>query len=106
TPAPHGFMASKNAGYPERFVNLRAQGYWTLRKLLEDGRIAIPDVEPLREELLATRVRFAPDGRVAIEAKETLAARLGRSPDYADALVISLTPMIEYATRKIARMLG
>lgn len=94
------FNAAKAASVPERFANLRAQAYWRLRKLLEEGKLALPDVPALREELLATRVRFDAAGRTQIEAKETLKARLGRSPDYADALVISLAPLLAAGGRK------
>lgn len=92
-PEARAFNASKAAGLPERFRNLRAQAYWRLRKLLEEGALALPDGpdgEALAEELLSTRVRFGADGRTEIEGKDALKARLGRSPDLADALVISL----------------
>lgn len=89
--------AAKASGLPDRFANSRAQSYWKLRKLMEDERLALPDLEGLRQELMATRVRFNADGRTAIESKDALKDRLGRSPDYADALVISLSPMLEKA---------
>ena len=38
------------------------------------------------DELLALRWRPTPEGRIRIEAKEELRARLGRSPDRADAV--------------------
>lgn len=95
-----GFSASKQAGLPARFVNMRSQAYWQLRKLMEDRRIALPNLPELREELLATRVRFGSDGRTSIEPKDAVKARLGRSPDRLDALVISLAPMLERADRK------
>jgi phage terminase large subunit len=89
------FNAAKGAAQSERFSNMRAQAYWTLRKLLEADRLALPDLATLRAELLATRVRFAADGRTAIEPKEVIKERLGHSPDYADALVISLAPVLD-----------
>lgn len=100
-PRALGFDAGKRAGLPERFVNLRAQGYWHLRKLLEEGRIALPQTDGLAEELLATRVQFTTDGRVQIEGKEQLKARLGRSPDLADALVISLADELETGRQRL-----
>jgi hypothetical protein len=101
--AARGFIAGARAGFPARFANFRAQGFWHLRKLLEDGRIALPPNEGLLEELLATRVRFLPDGRTAIESKDAIQNRLGRSPDLADALVISLTPELPHTNRKRVR---
>lgn len=92
-PSPQGFSAGKRAPQPERFANARAQAYWRIRKLLEEGRLALPpDADGLAEELLATRVEFRSDGRTAIESKDALKGRLGRSPDLADALAVSLAP--------------
>lgn len=95
------FNAARSAHLSDRFSNLRAQGYWHLRKAMEDGRLALPKLEELGEELLATRVRFGADGRTSIEPKDQLKERLGRSPDYADALVISLAPMLQTGKRRV-----
>ena len=94
------FNAAKAAGVPDRHRNMRAQAYWHLRKLLEDGRLALPNNGGLREELLATRVRFGGDGKTEIESKDAVRDRIGRSPDYADALVISLAPLLEKAGKR------
>jgi len=98
------FNAAKTAGQSDRFTNMRAQAYWTLRKQVEEGKLALPDLKTLREELLATRVRFGADGRTQIEPKEAVKARLGRSPDYADALVISLAPLLKGVGRRRVRV--
>lgn len=94
-PTAEGFDAGKRAGRPDRFVNARAQGYWHLRRMLEEGRLALPPSPELDEELLATRVRYTTDGKVQIAGKDDLRSRLGRSPDTADALVISLAGELE-----------
>lgn len=104
SPRVEPFNAAKAAGLPDRFRNQRAQAYWTLRKRLEDGRLALPDLPGLREELLAHRVRFGADGRTEIESKDDVKARIGCSPDLADALVISLAPTLTRAAgRRKAR---
>lgn len=94
------FNAAMSTGVPDRYRNLRAQAYWHARKLLEQGGLALPDFPGLREELLATRVRFGADGKTEIEGKDAVRARIGRSPDYADALVISLAPLLESTTKR------
>lgn len=99
-PTAHGFAASRSAGLPDRFRNLRAQGYWHVRKRLEEGSLALPADERLAEELLATRVRFGADGRTEIESKDAVKGRLGRSPDLADALVVSLAPDLKHPKRR------
>lgn len=57
-----------------------------LRKLLEEERVALPADERLFDELTATRWKANSAGKVAIESKDALRARLGRSPDRADAV--------------------
>ncbi len=71
-------------------MNRRAAAYWTLRRRLEDGTLALPPDDELFDELLAIRWRPTPEGKVRIEAKDDLKARLGRSPDKADAVVMAV----------------
>jgi phage terminase large subunit len=81
---------SPTAGTPERqFANRRAESYWQLRRLLEEGRIALPRDEKLFDELAATRWKVNSTGRVQIEPKDDLRTRIGRSPDRADALAMA-----------------
>ncbi len=61
-----------------------------LREKLEAGELALPPDEQLMDELIATRWRPTPEGKVRIEAKEDLKTRLGRSPDKADAVVMAV----------------
>lgn len=84
-----GFNSSRKAGDPDRFANLRAHVYWRIRKRLEDGRLALPPDEELCEELWSTRWRVTGVGLMQLEAKEDLKARIGRSPDKADALAMT-----------------
>ncbi len=56
---------------------------------MEAGEIALPRDEMLFDELVATRWRPTSDGRVQIEGKDDLKARLGRSPDRADAVAMA-----------------
>jgi hypothetical protein len=82
----HG--AAKPRAQDGRFLNVRAEMYWHLRELLERGRIALPRDEALFAELLQTRWALVDSsGKIKIEAKDDIRARLGRSPDRADALV-------------------
>ena len=67
----------------DRYVNLRAAGYWNLRTLLPHLFCRkIPD--RLIEELSDIRV-FYPNGKVQIESKADMVKRCKHSPDYADA---------------------
>jgi hypothetical protein len=68
----------------KKYANLRAQSYWHLRKLLDEGAVAMPWDEDLATELTATEWKPDSMGRIRIEPKEELSSRLGRSPDRAD----------------------
>jgi hypothetical protein len=73
----------------ERFLNERAKSHWRLRKLLEEGRIALPLDEILFDELLAVSWRPTGKDQIQIEAKKELKSKLGRSPDRGDAVVMA-----------------
>lgn len=70
-------------------VNLRAQLYFLVQRWLRDGG-ALPEDDLLDAELLAHTYSFDKVGRKQIVAKETIRRILGRSPDRADALALSL----------------
>lgn len=74
-----------------RFINLRAEVYWAFREALDpkSGReIMLPPDDELEADLCAAR--WAPQSNgIKIEAKEEIKKRIGRSPDCADAVVLS-----------------
>jgi len=83
------FNGATRARKADDFMNKRAESFWHIRKLLEDGKVAVPHDEDLWQELLTTEWSVDGSGRVKIEPKSDLAARLGRSPDKADALAMA-----------------
>ena len=85
------FNSARSAGDPERFANQRAEAFWTLRQLLEGGLVSLPDDDRLREELVQTRWGITSSGLIKIEKKDDLKARLGRSPDRADAVAMAFS---------------
>lgn len=87
-----GFNGGRSPEDEDRFFNARAESYWHLRRRLEAGTIALPDDEELFRELLAVRWRPTSRGLVQLEAKRDVKARLGRSPDRADALAMAFAP--------------
>lgn len=80
------------AANKSKYLNKRAESYWTLRELLEAGEIALPRDPELFDELLALRWRPTADGKVQMERKADLKSRIGRSPDRADAVAMAFTP--------------
>ena len=73
-----------------KFKNIRAQYYWRFREALDPEHgvgIALPPDPELKRELCAIKWKLAGD-KIVIEPKEDVKARIGRSPDRADAVVL------------------
>lgn len=71
----------------ERFLNLKAQFYWNLRTVFEEGRIIIPDIEyagDLKRELNMMRWELNSSGKIRIIDPQ-------KSPDFADSLMLALS---------------
>ncbi len=64
----------------QAFLNLRAAAYWSLRRQLEPGTIALPADPLLWDELTPLRWRVNSAGQVQLEDKTELAQRLGAVP--------------------------
>lgn len=76
-------------------ANLRAEAYWRMREALdpsmgpEETRLVLPYDMELKTELCMAR--YKPNSKyVQLEPKEKIVERLGRSPDRADAAVMTL----------------
>ena len=88
-----GVNVSHKARQEGLFVNLRAEGYWTLRERFTSGRISIPADNQLVGELAALRYGYDSQGRIQMESKDAMRQRGLPSPDKADALMLAfLTP--------------
>ena len=89
-----GLNVGRPAGDRRLFANLRAEGYWELRRLLRDGGLRLPNDLRLIGELSDLKYQYNSDGRILMESKEDMKARGGSSPDVADAVMLSvLGPM-------------
>lgn len=73
----------------EMFENLRAELCWSMRDWFLEGKAEIPDDEMLVQELSELKMSLRKTGKTAIEPKETMKIRIGRSPDRADALMLT-----------------
>lgn len=69
------------------FNNLRSQMYWQAREDLRLGTVDIEADADLWEELIAPT--FVDEPKTVVEPKDEIRARLGRSPDKADAFVMA-----------------
>ncbi len=74
-----------------KFYNMRAAAYWFLREALDPeygSFIALPPDRDLRAELVS--IKWSVRGRgILIEDKAEIKKKIGRSPDRADAVVLS-----------------
>jgi hypothetical protein len=74
-----------------RFVNKRAEFYWAFREALDpddNSTVELPPDTELEADLCAPRWQSMSNG-IKIESKEDIKKRIGRSPDCADAVVLS-----------------
>jgi len=90
------------------FANLRSAVYWKLRDWLDPAigfDCALPPGRELLAELCAPRFSVQTTG-IALEPKAKIKERLGRSPDLADAVVMSLVQMPKGGTVDFTMELG
>lgn len=100
----HAFNASRKTSMRDRsgefgFVNQRAAMWWTLREMLDpafEPTLAIPPNDVLLGELTAPKYWHTPNGKIQVESKDDIRARLGRSTDHADAVGQSLLTDTEF----------
>ena len=90
----HGGNAYK-AINDKKYRNLKSQFYWVVMKKIERGmydfsKLPQKEYDILKNQLCSIRIKV-PDGmgRFQIETKEEMAKRGVKSPDYADALMMS-----------------
>lgn len=74
------------------FANLRSAAWWNAREMLnpEHSEIALPDDPDLIQELTAPRYVVQAGARLAVESKDQIRKRIGRSTDKADAVIQSM----------------
>ena len=74
----------------ERFVNARAEDYWTLRERFEQGEVDIdPDDDKPAAQLGSIKWGIESRGRIKIESKGEMRKRGFPSPDRADAMAMA-----------------
>lgn len=82
------------------FSNMRAYCYWAMRDWLNprnNFQPALPPCDELMQEATEVHWSFRSDGSIYIEPKEDIKKRLGRSPDYLDALANTFYPRDAFA---------
>lgn len=94
----------------ERFANLRAELFWNVREMLQNGDIAFaPDLprellDRLTGELTALKFKINSRGQILLVSKDEMRAAGLPSPDLADALALAFAPAEMYAPSAYAGM--
>lgn len=82
--------AGEGANDKERFLNARAEWFWSLREAFEEGLV---DIDPLDDDLLGQlsnlKYRVDSKGRIQIESKDDMKKRGLPSPDRADTMAMA-----------------
>ena len=86
--------ALKVEGQLENFFNLKAQCYFELSKKVKENKIYI-DCKDYRKQIIEEleqicKLPLADDGKIRLEKKDAIKDRLGRSPDFADMLMMRM----------------
>jgi len=88
-----GVNVASAATRPDRYINLRAELWWEIGRTMsaEHGwdLSGMDNADTTVAQLLEPRWDLDPRGRIRVEKKEQVIARLGRSPDNADALLLA-----------------
>lgn len=88
-----GVNVAENPRDKKKFANLRAEMWWTIgREMSSQGLWDLSRMENAditAAELLQPRWELDTKGRIIVEPKDKIRARTGKSPDHADALLLS-----------------
>ena len=85
----NGVNVGAATDFPDRYRNLKAQLYWSLRERFQNGEVSGLDDEVSIAQLASIRYEINPRGQVQIESKEEARKRGVKSPDRAEALMLA-----------------
>lgn len=85
----NGVNVGEATDYPDRFRNLKAQLYWSLRERFQEGQVSGLIDEVMLSQLATIRYQVNPRGLIEIESKEEARKRGVKSPDRAEALMLA-----------------
>jgi phage terminase large subunit len=84
-----GINVSEVPSTTGRYARLRDELWYRAREWLESRSVRLPRHDQLRDDLVMPRYSFLSDGRLQVEAKNSMRARGLPSCDYADALCLT-----------------
>ena len=86
-----GISVSETASLKDRFNRLRDELFWSCREWFEARDCHIPDDGTLMAELSGIRYKYLSTGKLKVESKDEMKRRGQRSPDVADAFVLTFS---------------
>jgi len=89
-----GFLNGGRAKQPDKFTNQKAECYFKLAELIEQNKVVFKvdrfrDVIVQELDMIRRRTPEA-DGKLAVISKDEIARMHGKSPDYADAIMMRM----------------
>jgi phage terminase large subunit len=85
-----GINVAESPSMGDTYTNLRAELWFKMRGWLEQRGAKLPKNEQLIAELTSIRYSFASSGKMKAESKDDMRKRGLSSPDYADAVCLTL----------------
>jgi phage FluMu gp28-like protein len=83
-----GINVAESPSQKETYMNLRSELWFKFKNFLESKMCKLPRHELMIADLVSVKYKFTASGRIQVESKEQIKKRIGRSPDYADAMVL------------------
>ena len=84
-----GVSVSESASLKERFNRLRDELFWNAREWFEARDCKVPQDDTLIAEITGIRYKYLSSGKLKVESKDEMKRRGQRSPDVADAFVLT-----------------
>lgn len=95
-----GVQFAGKAAADRRFANKRAEMYWNLADEIKAG-LMLPPVPEMVIGLSTMQYTYTRDGRIQIEEKDQIKARIGRSPDLEDALACTYAYPVHVVRKRL-----
>ena len=80
---------ASSASDKERFRDIKAEIYWTLRMAFINGEIKIYDLERIIKDISSIKYDYQSNGQIFIVSKKKMKSDGLDSPDFADALALA-----------------
>lgn len=92
------FIAGEKAKDDRRFANATTEAWGLMGDAIRDGMLKVPNDPALITQLITRRYKIQSDRRIILESKGDMKSKGGRSPDEADSLSMTFSPV---ATRRM-----